>query len=153
MRHLDDDDRPYLRDCVFCEEEIIMSPGKSGGWVALNLDYGGCHECVSTSIITVPDPDKKQVALGSLAPFIKGGPPMLETLTGTVVAIEPRDHPRREGLWSVVLLYYDDRPWLRQEFRTQIVVDTEFPLNARISGTVKRVLDVGTFLEGAKQIS
>lgn len=153
MRYVYDDDRPYPRDCEFCGEKIIMSPGKNGGWVALNTDYGGCHECVSSSIVIVPTRAEKQLALGSLPPFIKDGPPMWETLIGTVVAIGPRQHPRIEGLWSVVLVYYDDRSWLRQEFRTQIMVDTEFPLGARICGRTVNRLDVGTFLEGAKLYS
>jgi hypothetical protein len=149
VSHFDEDERSYVRNCLGCGGKILMA-FVGGRHVPLELGYNGYHDCYSRSVQRLPRPERKKLALDSPPPFNDRGSPMWETLIGTVVAIEPRDHPRITGLWLVVLLYFDMRLSLRRDFRTKITVDTEFPLGARIRGrTVNRADDVGTFLNGA----
>jgi hypothetical protein len=125
MRELDENDQAYPRDCQYCGERIIMALGKNGGWVPLDIDHGGFHDCTAGSIKYLPPPPREKLlavrtndkwlfpARLELRP-----PAMWEPLVGMVIASEPVNHPRKGPLWLVDLLY-------NRRYRTRVQVDTE----------------------------
>jgi hypothetical protein len=149
MRELDENDQPYPRNCQYCGERIIMAPGNNGGWVPLDIDYGGFHDCTTGSIKYLPPPPRKRLTI-PMPPAFRP-PAMWERLVGKVIASEPANHPRKGPLWLVDLLYVVNTPKERRSYRTRIQVDTDFPLGASIGGRVVTLVDVGTFLENAKE--
>lgn len=137
--------------CKYCGAPVYLFASPDGGFAVFD-ELGPpwpkhwCHLLSETRTIdcSFPEPRPKRYTLPVPDTVEFRSPSNRNRLSGIVVGIATRDHPRREEpLWTVDL--YDGKSLYR------IQVDAEFPLGAYICGEVTFLQDVGTFLQNAVQ--
>jgi hypothetical protein len=137
--------------CKYCGAPVYLFAAPDGGFAVFD-ELGPpwpkhwCRRFAETRTIdcSFPEPRPKRYTL-PVPDTVEFWPPSNgNRLSGIVVGVATRDHPRRkEPLWTVDL--YNGKSLYR------IQVDVEFPLGAYVRGEVTFLQDVGTFLQNAVQ--